>query len=51
LSGRGTYIFGDGDRYHGQWRKDQIWGKGTYMTQSGHRLEGYWEKGQPVEHE
>jgi len=43
VNGSGLYIFGDGDRYDGQWRKDRMWGKGVYTTAEGKVFDGYWK--------
>lgn len=43
MHGQGTYIYGDGDKYEGEWKDDKRHGKGTitYRGADGEVLEKY----------
>jgi hypothetical protein len=41
-SGRGTYVYTNGDRYEGEWRDNKLNGRGTYTYATGGRYVGEW---------
>ena len=41
-NGRGTYIYGNGDRYEGNWSNDLRHGKGTFYYKTGELYIGEW---------
>ena len=43
----GTYIFGNGTKYVGEWKNDRMHGIGTATNPKGFRHIGGWEKGVP----
>ena len=45
-SGWGTFIWANGDRYDGEWKRDMPHGQGTLVWADGSRYEGHWERGQ-----
>ena len=47
-SGRGTYYFGDGRHWVGDWWNNIQNGKGEYHFKSGEVLEGTWRDGRKV---
>lgn len=44
--GEGTFTWGDGKEYRGQWEKDQFHGKGKFSWPDGKVYEGQWAGGQ-----
>ena len=45
-SGRGTMRFGDGSRYEGEWRDDDMNGQGVMTLPNGVRYEGLFVAGE-----
>jgi len=52
--GKGVYIYSNGDKYIGEWKKDKYFapdnlkerhGKGTYIYINGDKYVGEWKKG------
>ena len=43
--GNGSYLFENGDRYNGQWKKGEMSGYGVYEFASGDVYKGAWIKG------
>lgn len=41
-NGKGTYIYGNGDRYEGNWLNDLRHGKGTFYYKTGELYIGEW---------
>jgi hypothetical protein len=41
-SGRGIYMYANGDRYEGEWRDNRLSGRGTYTYVTGGRYVGEW---------
>ena len=42
--GKGTYIFANGDKYVGEWKKGKKHGQGIFTYISGKIEEGVWKK-------
>lgn len=40
--GTGTMVYGNNDRYHGEWYNHKRWGTGTLWYANGDRYEGEW---------
>lgn len=40
--GQGTFYYSNGDKYVGNWRRDNQYGQGTYHFQNGDIMEGLW---------
>ena len=45
ISGKGTYMWKNGDKYVGHFKNDVRSGFGTYYYSDGDRYEGNWENG------
>jgi hypothetical protein len=45
-SGRGVMRFGDGTRYDGEWREDDMNGRGVMTLPNGERYEGLFVNGE-----
>ena len=37
--GHGVFTYPNGDRYEGEWRRDQLWGTGTFTWANGDRYQ------------
>ena len=44
-SGKGTFIFKNGSRYKGSFKKSFMHGQGVYLSKNGDRYEGQYSKG------
>ena len=42
--GQGTYVYANGDKYVGAWKKGSKHGKGTFIDVNGKVEEGFWKK-------
>ena len=45
MHGKGTYCFSNGNRYEGEWEKDNMNGQGILYYANNDRYEGEWKDG------
>ena len=45
VNGQGTFTWGNGDKYVGEWRNDMMHGQGTYTYSNGTIVKGPWING------
>lgn len=48
MSGKGVYIYGNGDRYEGEFKDGVFHGEGTYFFADGTVQSGKFEDGKPA---
>ena len=49
INGYGTYVWGDGTKYVGGWKKGKSHGQGTYTFTDGRVVKGIWKDGKKSE--